>query len=581
MSPAGPDRLERRAPARRPLPNFVGFVLTIAMVWLGGQFVTQGLSDYFQAPDPELAVLWRGDSADAVAALARKRLVGHDRDGALRLAGRALQLAPLNASALTTYGFALDQLGRQPQADAAMFVAGRLGWRDLVTQIWLLRRMLLAGDVEAALNHADALMRRQDVVPAPVLAALAAAARDPRTTDALVRHLAQNPAWRTPFIVYLSAFAQPPATDVAHALLTRLARGPTPPTDDELAVFLRNLVGARRFGDAAQAWRELTHGAGQTGYVYDGDFERAPGQTPFDWALGNGVGWTAMIAPAPAGGHGQGLWVQYDGVSPTQSVRQLLVLPPGAYRLSGQTYGEGDADPRALSWSVDCATTGQVLGGAPTPVAKEQWRAFAVAARACRTPAVPRSGWCFRRRRGTSTPTSPRGTTTSPSVRRSPRRPLGAATESRPSSALLVRGDSFRYPRYPRRVRPSLRVQLMRKYLVATAIGAMLIAGQAAATDSAVVNLGDRLGSQSDTANNLDGSGGAFLVLGAVLAGGLLIWGLSEAGHGRAVGPQGLPPRASRDEQIQDRAAPAGRSFRIRPRLLCGSAGRVGDQWLA
>ena len=33
-----------------------------------------------------------------------------------RLAGKALQLAPLNASALTTYGLALDGLGRQPQA---------------------------------------------------------------------------------------------------------------------------------------------------------------------------------------------------------------------------------------------------------------------------------------------------------------------------------------------------------------------------------------------------------------------------------------------------------------------------------
>jgi len=213
-------------PARRPLPNFVGFVLTIAMVWLGGQFVTQGVSDHFLTSDPELAVLWRGDSADAVAALARQRLVSHDRDGAARLAGRALQLAPLNASALTTYGFAMDLLGRQPRADAAMFVAGRLGWRDLVTQIWLLRRMLLAGDIEAALNHADALMRRQDAVPAPLLAALTAAARDPRTTDALARHLALNPAWRTPFIVYLSAFAQPPATDVALSAPIKSVVGP-------------------------------------------------------------------------------------------------------------------------------------------------------------------------------------------------------------------------------------------------------------------------------------------------------------------------------------------------------------------
>jgi hypothetical protein len=78
----------------------------------------------------------------------------------------------------------------------------------------------------------------------------------------------------------------------------------------------------------------------------------------------------------------------------------------------------------------------------------------------------------------------------------------------------------------------------MRKYLAATAIGAMLIAGQAAATESAVVNLGDRVGSEGDAASPFMGGGGAFAV-GAILLGGLFIWGLSEGGHshGRPVSP--------------------------------------------
>ena len=80
----------------------------------------------------------------------------------------------------------------------------------------------------------------------------------------------------------------------------------------------------------------------------------------------------------------------------------------------------------------------------------------------------------------------------------------------------------------------------MRKYLIATAIGAMLVAGQAAATDSAVVNLGDRVGSQTDTANDLAGPGSAFIILSAALLGGLLIWGFTEGGHGHAP-PQGAP----------------------------------------
>ena len=80
----------------------------------------------------------------------------------------------------------------------------------------------------------------------------------------------------------------------------------------------------------------------------------------------------------------------------------------------------------------------------------------------------------------------------------------------------------------------------MRKYLVATAIGAMLIAGQAAATDSAVVTLGDRIGSQSDTSNGIaSGPGPAFVILAAGLLGGLLIWGFTEGGHQNP--PQGVP----------------------------------------
>ena len=74
-----------------------------------------------------------------------------------------------------------------------MTVAGRLGWRDVVTQIWLFRDRLLADDLDGALDHADAVMRRQDVVPKALLLALAQAARDPRSTDALVGHLTPNP----------------------------------------------------------------------------------------------------------------------------------------------------------------------------------------------------------------------------------------------------------------------------------------------------------------------------------------------------------------------------------------------------
>jgi hypothetical protein len=78
---------------------------------------------------------------------------------------------------------------------------------------------------------------------------------------------------------------------------------------------------------------------------------------------------------------------------------------------------------------------------------------------------------------------------------------------------------------------------MMRKYLAATALGAMLIAGQAAASDSAVVSIGDRLGSQSTTAEDMQGSNALLIALAAALFIGLIAWGFSQGGNGTPATP--------------------------------------------
>ncbi len=115
----------------------------------------------------------------------------------------------------------------------------------------------------------------------------------------------------------------------------------------------------------------------------------------------------------------------------------------------------------------------------------------------------------------------------------------------------------------------------MRKYLIATAIGAMLIAGQAAATDSAVVNLGDRIGSQSDTANGLDGArASAFIILSAALLGGLLIWGFTEGGHQNAPARRAGQPVTTTNCGSIASGSPGG--LRVRSRLPARAFGSSG-----
>lgn len=372
-----PETRPPSAPRRPSLPNFVSFVMAVALVWLGGQFIRQGVSDNQLGHNPETAVLWWGDSSDAIAQLARLRLQSRNPTGAVRLAVKALQLSPLNASALTTYGLAMDSLHQTAIANQAMTLAGQRSWRDLVSQVWLFRRDVLASDFPDAFNHADALLRRVPEPPPAVLGILAVAARNPAAIGPLTDRLAANPNWRGPFFVYLVGYAKPPATGIAGELLTRLAAGPSRPTDEEVGLYLASLAAQGKYQAAEAAWRTLTPGAGHDGYVHDGDFERPARTTPFDWWLRGGIGWAAAIADSPDPAHGHALRVDYDGVSHPQPVRQLIVLPPGSYRFSGRMLDAGDGGASGFAWRVACVGATDPLAKAPAPAGPPgQWRTF-------------------------------------------------------------------------------------------------------------------------------------------------------------------------------------------------------------
>ena len=367
-------------PPKRPAPRtWLTFLLVVGFVWLGGQIVRQGVSDAYLEGQPELAVLWQGGSSDALGALARERLAARDPIAAARLAAGAIRRSPLDQTALSAYALAEDRLGRPQVASPAMTLAGRLGWRDVLTEVWLFRHDLLALDFTGAFDHADALLRREDAPPPIVLRILAVAAGDPRAVTPLADRLAANPAWRPAFFAFLAAPNQPPTADLDAALLGRLAVGPTPPTDDELAPYLRALVSQSRFGDAVQAWRRLSPAADRAGLLYNGDFERTPGSTPFDWTLGGAAGWSATIADSPDGSHGKALNVQYDGVSQPRPLRELVVLAPGAYRLTGRLYEGSPAAAQSMPWSLTCAgETQPFVAQTPSPGAAGAWRAFGV-----------------------------------------------------------------------------------------------------------------------------------------------------------------------------------------------------------
>lgn len=352
-------------------------MLVVLAVWIAGQIVTQGVSDALQIDHPTRAVAWRGDSSDALSQLALRRAAAGDYGRTILYARRALLLSPLNVVAQSAFGLALDREGQHARADQILTIAGKRGWRDAVTQIWLFQHRLLEGHYAEGYDRADALLRRNNNFNPYMFRALAMTAQSPQAVGQLSNTLRTAPSWRTDFLAYLSADPQPTSAQTADAILQSLAAGPTPPADKEIGPYVNRLIHEQRFVEARAAWSRLSrrHQTGAGG-LYDGDFETAPGPTPFDWTLTDGVGWTANLSPAPGAGHGQALRLAYDGVSQPRLARQRLVLPGGGYQLSGQVFVESGSNPGRIQWLVTCESNNAILARIPMPAAPGQWRAF-------------------------------------------------------------------------------------------------------------------------------------------------------------------------------------------------------------
>ncbi len=351
-----PIRAERAKSLRSRGGEWLTFAAVVLVVWIAGQIIAQGLSDENVATSPTLAVAFRADSADALLALAQARLAAQDPAHAALYARRALADSPLKVAALSTFGVALDQAGRPAQADQVMTFAGRRGWRDALTQFWLLGHRLRARQYDLAFQRADALLRRADRFRPVILSSLIYVTdHDPSAMPALIRRLRYAPDWRDAFFMQIASDPTPASEGLERHLLESLRSSEAPASDTEIAGLVQRSVRGGRYAQAMADWRQLSRLAPPAGeLVVDGDFDHDGGIEPFGWSMPNGVGWTASAEPAPAGGHGRALRLQYDGFSRPQPFGQLLVLRPGSYSLSGRSYLESGFADVAPHWLVSC-----------------------------------------------------------------------------------------------------------------------------------------------------------------------------------------------------------------------------------
>ena len=354
--------------------GLIGGGLAVLVLLLGWGIGVAALADRDSIDSPQDALDVRPGDAQALASLAEQRMAQRDPAVAEALAHRALAADPLELTAFRTLGLAAAVRGRYDQADELMTIAGRRAKRDRLAQLWLLQRRAGQGRYRDAVIHADGLMRAwPNEMRAPVTRMLSAMAVDPNAGKAIAADLATDPPWRTRFLIDLSRNV--PDLTAPFTVFSALQDSKQPPRSIELQAYIDRLVRERLYQAAYVTWVQLLPQTGMKGLgdLYDGDFNGLPGPPPFNWQLPRLKGASVELDPAPegaSGGPGGGaLHLSFGGgAAPVVLARQLLVLPPGRYRLLGEARTQRFESALGLTWTLRCAEGSKGLAGETGPI---------------------------------------------------------------------------------------------------------------------------------------------------------------------------------------------------------------------
>jgi hypothetical protein len=319
---------------------------------------TRAIAHYYADTEPRRALAFDAGDPDARLNVANFLLMAkrnsRDLDAAEAQARRLLTMAPLETGALRDLGAIAEARTQNALAFDLMERAGRRGFRDVYTQSWLLRQALRTRDPYAASLRADALMRTSPDLRDRLFEALTSMVNDPGFIDPLSRRLAADPPWREPALIYLSQHCRDPRP--VALLYQGLVNFGSPPNEQESGALLGRMTKDGRYEQAYLLWISYlpSRALGNLGDLYDGGFQGLPGSPPFNWNLAETPGVLAEMAK-PGSGLKSGLHVEFPVDHAASLAEQLLVLPPGAYLLSGRFLLARPASGAHLQWTVTCA----------------------------------------------------------------------------------------------------------------------------------------------------------------------------------------------------------------------------------
>ncbi len=351
------DHGEAGAPKASPLLGYGAVGLAVGLIWLGWQIVLVPLAE--RAP-AEHAVRLNPGSAVVLARAAESEWRAGRLDNADALARMALERAPFNLQALRVVGLVEGETGDRAVADDLLTLAGNWSLRDDTAHSWLIDNRLRRGDYGSAFAHADTLARRRAVLRPQIFDLFGTAMEaDPRAVPYLAGELVDSPPWRAGFIN--SLYQRDGGVGLAAQLAMVMKDSEGRFSDAELQQLYQRLLSAGQIDAMRQVRAVIGRPAPET-LLVDGRFEASEAILPFGWDLGVGAGYSvAALADAgpteEVGGEDRptgALRIGHNGQSRDVLARQVTVLPPGRYELSGLSRWEFGRSQMNFSWQVQC-----------------------------------------------------------------------------------------------------------------------------------------------------------------------------------------------------------------------------------
>ncbi len=373
--------------------------LAVVLCWL---IITHSFAAYFGQTAPKWALWLNAREATALFSLAEEEINPGTKSEAsesqklspkkifeLRTqAESALLNDPLSGRNYRLFGQVAELQGSGKLASAAMISAVRHSLHEGYAAFWLMQKALENKNFPSLAYYADVLLRSGTTSGSYVMPALALMIQSKGGGEQeALKLLRQNPPWRSEFLGSIYGYLSDAAIPLK--MFMNLRESGTPPKLQELNAYQQFLIDNKLYELAYYVWLQFlpAEDLQNAGSLFNGDFQKTPSGSPFDWQIPQGTNVTVDFAPKSEKDADRALLVAFSsGRAEFSGVSQLTMLTPGRYSIKGSYKSDLDG-PRGVLWTISCAG-GQILGQSERLIGVSQdWGhfefAFAVPEKGC------------------------------------------------------------------------------------------------------------------------------------------------------------------------------------------------------